>query len=226
MRDLLHGPSRAGAELAGRPAHGDHRQRFEVVRHAEEFADFGLMGAVERGQRGAEAKGAGGEHQVLHGGEDVRADARDCRRTGRLHAGEDQHGHTGDVVRQVCGRANRPAGGRIRWDRRRVYAVHLVPAVEIPLADFRLLRRVSDDDKCPRLEVAAAGRSDGGVQYFPDQLFVYWIGLQAAHRPLREHRFENVHWFLPRRDSLARFTSGLTACRFTLILVHSSHRQR
>jgi hypothetical protein len=47
-------------------AHRDQRHRQRVLGQPEQFSQFVLVTAVERGQRGADAVGAGGEAELLY----------------------------------------------------------------------------------------------------------------------------------------------------------------
>ncbi len=151
------------------------------------------MGAIDGGEGGAEAEGAGGEEQVLDGGKDVGPGRGHGGDSGRVKGGHDEDGRLGEVVGEIVRRVVGSGDGGAGLGGLPERPVGGVPAVEVPLGDPGLRVGVADDDEVPGLAVAAAGRLDGGVEELPDELVGHGVGLETTHGALGVHGFEDVH---------------------------------
>ena len=154
------------------------------------------MPAVQRGQRGPDAVGAGGQDEVLHRPVDGRAQpgVADVGRVAEHR--EDPHRRVRDVPGQVLGgqegRQAQPVGsGRRGQDLLPAAAVGGVPAGQVPLGHLPFDGRVGDHHPAPPLPVAAGRAADGRVEQSPDDLVGDRLGGQVPARRSGVQRVEH-----------------------------------
>src|SRR3989304_5741273 len=92
--DALGGNASGGPEFAYGGGGGGGGHGLGGFGDAEELFDLRLVGAVDGGQGGAEAEGAGGEQEVLDGGEDVGAGRCDGGDAARIEGDHDEARYT------------------------------------------------------------------------------------------------------------------------------------